>query len=162
MDDVRRAPNSSTLMDTALPALAPSRAAVVTVRRAVTSKQESEMGKKKRQRKPITARSAKALPKKSLAKKKHHLNKKDELRVGTKQDRVLSLLRRPEGVTLAVIMKATGWQQHSVRGFLAGVVRKKLDLALQSAKSDDERFYRIVPAKVGKTKASSQAADQPA
>jgi hypothetical protein len=59
-------------------------------------------------------------------------------------------------------MKATGWQQHSVRGFLAGVVRKKLNLALQSAKSDDERAYWIVPAKMGKAKPSSQAADQAA
>ena len=120
------------------------------------------MGKKTGQSKLITARSAKVLAKKSPAKKKDELNKKDELRVGTKQEQVLSLLRRPEGTTVASITKATGWQQHSVRGFLAGVVRKRLNLPLQSAKNDHERIYRIIPAKVGKAKPSSQAADQAA
>jgi Protein of unknown function (DUF3489) len=120
------------------------------------------MGTKTRKSKPITTQNDKAMAKKSPVKKKDQLNKKDELRVGTKQDQVLSLLCRPEGATVAAIMKATGWQQHSVRGFLAGVVRRKLNLAVQSAKSDDQRIYRIVPPKVGKARASSQAADKAA
>ena len=120
------------------------------------------MGTKTRKSKPITARSDKVLAKKSPVKKKDELKKTDEPRLATKQDRVLSLLRRPEGATVAAIVKATGWQQHSVRGFLAGVVRKKLNLALQSAKSDDERTYWTVPAKMGKAKPSSQVADQAA
>ena len=61
----------------------------------------------------------------------------------TKQEAVLALLRQPAGATIAAMTKATGWQQHSVRGFLAGVVRKRLKLKLGSTKVDDVRVYRI-------------------
>jgi hypothetical protein len=62
---------------------------------------------------------------------------------GSKQDGVIALLRRLEGATLDSLVKATGWQPHSVRGFLAGTVRKKLKLQLQSQKVDGRRTYRI-------------------
>jgi hypothetical protein len=53
------------------------------------------------------------------------------------------MLRSPSGATITAIMKATGWQQHSVRGFLAGVVRKRLKLKLDSKKVDGTRVYQI-------------------
>jgi hypothetical protein len=66
---------------------------------------------------------------------------------GSKQSRVIALLSSPDGTTIAAMMKATGWQQHSVRGFLAGVVRKKLKLKLNSKKIDGNRVYRVDTAK---------------
>ncbi|MCR6732720.1 MAG: DUF3489 domain-containing protein [Afipia sp.] len=61
----------------------------------------------------------------------------------SKQNKVLDMLRAPSGTTIAAIMTATDWQQHSVRGFLAGTVRKKLKLNLTSVKTDGPRVYRI-------------------
>jgi Protein of unknown function (DUF3489) len=63
----------------------------------------------------------------------------------SKRARIIELLQRPEGATIAAVMAATGWQQHSVRGFFAGAVREKLGLTLVSDKIGDERVYRIVP-----------------
>lgn len=67
----------------------------------------------------------------------------------SKQSRVIGLLQSPKGTTIAAMMKATGWQQHSVRGFLTGVVRKRLKLKLDSEKIDGKRIYRIVKALSG-------------
>jgi hypothetical protein len=73
-------------------------------------------------------------------------------RAPSKQDRVVAMLQRTEGTTVAAVMKATGWQKHSVHGFFAGVVRKKLSLNLVSAETDGKRVYRVVGAKAaGKT-----------
>jgi hypothetical protein len=62
----------------------------------------------------------------------------------TKHDRVLSLLSRREGATIPEMMEATDWLQHSVRGFLAGTVKKRLGFSLTSSKAEGElRRYRI-------------------
>ena len=68
---------------------------------------------------------------------------KSAARRDTKRARIISMLRTPPGATIAAIMTATDWQQHSVRGFLAGVVRKKLGLNLVSEQTDKGRVYRI-------------------
>jgi pyrroline-5-carboxylate reductase len=69
----------------------------------------------------------------------------------SKQSRVIAMLLSPKGATIAAMMKTTGWQQHSVRGFLAGVVRKRLKLKLDSKKIDDNRVYRITRGIDGKS-----------
>ena len=62
----------------------------------------------------------------------------------TKHAQLLQLLNRPEGASIEDMMQATEWQQHSVRGFLAGTVKKKMGLALTSSKAEgDVRRYRI-------------------
>ena len=68
-------------------------------------------------------------------------------REGSKKAIVLEMLRRPDGVTLKDIMSATGWQSHSVRGFLSGSIGKRMGLTVESVKTPDgDRMYRI-PAK---------------
>jgi Protein of unknown function (DUF3489) len=73
----------------------------------------------------------------------------------TKHARIIAMLRTTAGATIASLVKATEWQQHSVRGFLAGVVRKKLGLNLVSEQTDKGRVYRIRDGK-----ASPAAADR--
>jgi hypothetical protein len=76
----------------------------------------------------------KALPAKKTALAPH----------GSKTAKVLGLLKQPGGVTLKELMKATGWQAHSVRGFLSGTVGKKLGTPVDSSKrADGERAYSL-------------------
>src|SRR5260221_936 len=70
---------------------------------------------------------------------------------GSKQDRIITMLQSPTGTTVAAMMKEANWQQHSVRGFLAGVVRKKLKLKLTSENVDGTRIYRVIGADTAKT-----------
>jgi hypothetical protein len=93
----------------------------------------------------VAPKKGKATKKASPAKKAPKATKKTgAARDGSKAATVLELLERPEGATLAELMKTTGWQAHSVRGFLSGTVSKKLGLAVTSAKIEDgERTYSI-------------------
>ena len=81
----------------------------------------------------------------------------DRVKPDSKQDKIVALLQRPKGATLDTLVKETQWQKHSVRGFLAGTVRKKLKLPLLSEKIDGVRTYRIGTANAAKTKKISAA-----
>ena len=77
----------------------------------------------------------------------------------TKHARVLGMLRSKGGARIAAIVHATGWQPHSVRGFLAGVVKRKLGLNLTSEKTNSGRVYRIATAKHPHSDRSQTAAE---
>ena len=100
-------------------------------------------------RKPHVARTKaqsgkKATPSKKGAKapQKAKSAKAEAVREGTKTEKVLDLLKRPGGARLKELMKATGWQPHSVRGFLSGTISKKMALTV-SKNEDGERSYSI-------------------
>ena len=71
--------------------------------------------------------------------------KSTAVRDGTKAARVIALLKEPSGATIKAIMAATGWQSHSVRGFISAQLTKKLGLRVQSFARSGERVYRIRP-----------------
>jgi hypothetical protein len=85
----------------------------------------------------------------------------NKARAGSKQLLVIAMLQSPTGATIETMMKATGWQSHSVRGFLTGVVRKRLKLKLGSKKVEGNRVYQIVARDSGKPR-SRQPRRRPA
>ena len=75
--------------------------------------------------------------------KPHNESPDVALRSGTKGSAIVQLLQRKTGATLPDLMAASGWQGHSVRGFLSGTLKKKFGLTISSDKADGIRRYRI-------------------
>jgi hypothetical protein len=93
----------------------------------------------------VAKRRPRAVPSKAkLARKVVHAKKVAPARHGSKTAKILDLLKRPGGVTLKELTKATGWQAHSVRGFLSGTIGKKMGTPVESSqRADGQRAYRL-------------------
>lgn len=88
--------------------------------------------------------SSRPAPARKKARANRPLRSQSTSRTDSKQAHAIAMLRSTNGASIEALMKATGWQQHSIRGFLAGVVRRRLGLKLQSVKVDGCRLYRII------------------
>jgi Protein of unknown function (DUF3489) len=124
-----------------------------------TVTEKTETAETKATKKPrVGARRANVAPTKSKAGKKATPAKKaptartkakvakSGARSGSKTAKILDLLKRPGGATAKELLKLTGWQAHSLRGFLSGTVGKKMGLTVTSVKGEDgERVYSVTP-----------------
>ena len=104
-------------------------------KKASTTPQRGHVAKKK-DKPSKRAKSARKSPKKSHKTKSAH--------AGSKTKKILDLLKRPGGVTAKQLVQVTGWQPHSVRGFLSGIVSKKMGLTVTSTRGDTgDRTYSV-------------------
>ena len=101
------------------------------------------MTKPKSRPKPSGQSSVRKTARPASPKRPGAASSKPRAKPDTKHARIIAMLKSPAGATIARMMSTTDWQQHSVRGFLAGVVRKKLGLNLVSELTDKGRVYRI-------------------
>jgi hypothetical protein len=114
----------------------------------ITGAERAKLSKKARvarTRAHVAPKRAKSAPKaKALKNAPKGAKKEGSARDGSKTAKVLDLLKRYEGASMKELLKATGWQPHSVRGFLSGAVRKKMELTVTSTKAEDgERTYSV-------------------
>jgi hypothetical protein len=92
---------------------------------------------------PTAGAGRRRAPKKESAKIKANRRTRPAVRENTKTAKVIALLQQPSGATVQAIMRATGWQTHSVRGFISGQLKKNLGLKVRSSKRDGERIYSL-------------------
>src|SRR5688572_6752315 len=115
-----------------------------TQRRTTKSEQETTATETAKPKKAKASKKSTKATKPAKAKKVAKATKPKSTRSGSKAEKVLELMKRKEGATLAEIAKATDWQNHSIRGFVSGHIIKKLGLKVESTKSEaGERTYRI-------------------
>jgi hypothetical protein len=101
------------------------------------------MTKPKTRPKAATRSTARKIAKSGARKRPAPASSRPPAGPDTKHARIIAMLRTPAGATIGSLVTATKWQQHSVRGFLAGIVRKKLGLNLVFEQTDKGRVYRI-------------------
>jgi len=85
----------------------------------------------------------KTFPKRQAASDEKVPDVKSKMREDSKQGTMIKLLKRPGGATIDEMAKSTGWQRHSVRGVMSGVLKKRLELSIASEKEERGRIYRI-------------------
>jgi hypothetical protein len=121
-------------MSTSIPQEQTKAPAMATVKRALPAK-KARVAKRRAHVAPSKAKPARTATR---------AKKPTTARGGSKTAKILDLLKRPGGATLKELTKTTGWQPHSVRGFLSGAVGKKMGISVESFKGPDgRRGYRI-------------------